>query len=105
MLFLRVSIFARHGRGAGSVIGLRWSCEIVAVPTTTSVTPCSPPSRTLRAAFRRWPKRAMLDRVCARRHWAKAGRDGKTALGSNRKTDQKSKQEWTGLSQIADGEF
>jgi hypothetical protein len=39
--------------------------------------------------LQRWPKRAILDRGCARRHWAKAGRDGKTALGSNRKTDQK----------------
>jgi hypothetical protein len=38
--------------------------------------------------LRRWPKRAILDRGCARRHWAKAGRDGKTALRSNKKTDQ-----------------
>jgi hypothetical protein len=33
----------------------------------------------------RWPKRAILDRGCARRQWAKAGRDGKTALGVEQK--------------------
>jgi hypothetical protein len=35
-------------------------------PTWASVTPCSPPSRPLRARLRRWPA-ASLDRSCARR--------------------------------------
>ena len=51
-------------------------------PTCPSVAPCSPPSRTLRAA-RRWPS-AILDRGCARRH-AESGRDGETALSRTEK--------------------
>jgi hypothetical protein len=35
----------------------------------------------------RWPA-AILDRGCARRHSARAGRDEETALGSNKETDQ-----------------
>jgi transposase len=38
---------------------------------------------------RRWPKRAILDRGCARCHWATAGRDAETALRSNKETDLK----------------
>ena len=60
-------------------------------PDQVSVTPCSPPSRTLRAAPWRWPKRAILDGVCARCHWARAGRDGETAIRSNKETDQTKK--------------
>jgi transposase len=59
--------------------------EIATVPTTPSVTPCSPPSRTLRAA--RWPA-AILDGGCARCPWARAGRDEETAPRSNKETDQ-----------------
>ena len=40
--------------------------------------------------LRRWPA-AILDSVCARRHWTDAGRDEETALGSNKETDQKDK--------------
>jgi len=39
----------------------------------------------------RWPKRAILDGVCARCHWARAGRDGETAIRSNKETDQTKK--------------
>jgi hypothetical protein len=35
--------------------------------------------------LRRWPKRAILDCGCARRHWANAGRDEETALGRTKK--------------------
>ncbi len=42
---------------------------------------------------RRWPKRAILDRGCARCHWATAGRDGETALRSNKETDLKEARE------------
>src|SRR5262249_8866242 len=38
---------------------------------------------------RRWPKRAILDRGCARCHWATAGQDGETALRSNKENDLK----------------
>jgi len=34
---------------------------------------------------RRWPKRAILDRGCARCHWATAGRDAETASGRTKK--------------------
>src|ERR1700683_1817009 len=37
--------------------------------------------------LRRWPKRAILDRGCARRPHAQAGRDEETALRSNQETD------------------
>ena len=37
--------------------------------------------------LRRWPA-AILDRGCARRHSATAGRDEETALQSNQETDQ-----------------
>jgi hypothetical protein len=61
------------------------------VPTTCSVTPCSMPSRTLRAA-KRWPKGAILDSICARCPWARAGRDEETVLRSNKETDQSGKE-------------
>jgi hypothetical protein len=35
--------------------------------------------------LRRWPKGAILDCGCARRHWANAGRDEETALGRTKK--------------------
>ena len=35
--------------------------------------------------LRRWPKGAILDCGCARRHWADAGRDEETALGRTKK--------------------
>src|SRR6476660_9858687 len=38
---------------------------------------CSPPSRTPRAAEAVARRRAILDRRCARRHIARAGRDGR----------------------------
>src|SRR6478609_284548 len=38
---------------------------------------CSQPSRTLRAAEAVARRRAILDRRCARRHIARAGRDGR----------------------------
>ena len=38
---------------------------------------CSQPSRTLRAAEAVARRRAILDRHCARRHIARAGRDGR----------------------------
>jgi hypothetical protein len=53
------------------------------------------------AAVKAWPGEAgareahtataILDGVCARRHWEWAGRDEETALGSNKETDQKDK--------------
>ena len=39
---------------------------------------------------RRWPKRAILDRGCARRHWAKAGRDEERPPGRTKKLTTKS---------------
>src|SRR6185436_338478 len=47
-------------------------------PPTRSIMPsCSQPSRTLRAAEAVARRRAILDRRCARRHIARAGRDGR----------------------------
>src|SRR5260370_35156471 len=45
-------------------------------------------------AFKRWSgggvrATAILDGVCARCHWAQAGRDGETALRSNKETGPK----------------
>jgi hypothetical protein len=36
--------------------------------------------------LRRWPA-TIPDRVCVRRHWARAGRDEETVLRSNQETD------------------
>jgi len=48
-------------------------------PTRSSMPSCSRPSRTLRAADAVARSRAILDRRCARRHGARAGRDGRMA--------------------------
>ena len=47
--------------------------------TRWSLPSCSRPSRTLRAAGAVARRRAILDRRCARRHVARAGRDGRMA--------------------------
>ena len=52
------------------------------------IAPSSSRSRPLTRRLRRWPS-AILDSGCARRHWATAGRDGETALRSNKETDRK----------------
>ena len=46
-------------------------------PTRSSLPSCSRPSRTLRAADAVARRRAILDRHCARRHEARAGRGGR----------------------------
>jgi tetratricopeptide (TPR) repeat protein len=46
-------------------------------PTRSSLPSCSQPSRTLRAANAVARRRAILDRHCARRHEARAGRGGR----------------------------
>jgi hypothetical protein len=46
-------------------------------PTRSSLPSCSRPSRTLRAADAVSRRRAILDRHCARRHEARAGRGGR----------------------------
>jgi len=51
----------------------------IAAPTRWSLPSCSRPSRTLRAAGAVARRRAILDRRCARRHVARAGRDGRMA--------------------------
>src|SRR6266853_6755172 len=55
------------------MVGLVW----IGFPTRSSVPPCSRPSRTLRAAGAVARRRAILDRRCARRRVARAGRDGR----------------------------
>src|SRR5208283_1022384 len=45
-------------------------CILSVVPASSSLAPCSPPSRTLRAAQARWPS-AILDRGCARTPWGR----------------------------------
>src|SRR5208282_923274 len=51
----------------------------IAAPTRWRLPSCSRPSRTLRAAGVVARRRAILDRRCARRHVARAGRDGRMA--------------------------
>src|SRR5271157_4257757 len=51
----------------------------IAAPKRSSLPSCSRPSRTLRAAGAVARRRAILDRRCARRHVARAGRDGRMA--------------------------
>jgi len=60
--------------------------QIVSAPTTPSVTPCSPPSRTLRAADGGGLRPSLT--AAARDVTARAGRDEETAFRSNKETDQ-----------------
>jgi hypothetical protein len=63
--------------------------EGVEVPSCTSSDTVLAAVKDAARRRRRWPKRAILDRGCARCHWATAGRDGETALRSNKETDLK----------------
>ena len=63
--------------------------EGVEVPSCTSSDTVLAAVKDAARRHRRWPKRAILDRGCARCHWATAGRDTETALRSNKETDLK----------------
>ena len=63
--------------------------QVAKVPTCSSVTPCSTPSRTLRAAHAVAPKGAILDRVCARCHSRQGRSRRRNGLRSNKETAQR----------------
>src|SRR5258708_2455335 len=63
--------------------------EISEVPTCASSDTMLAAVKDAARRLRRWPKRAILDGGCARRHWADAGRDEETALRSNKETELK----------------